>query len=79
MSVLRLDFHEATRQQANTQVLPSLSAVSANTWYEVNLTSHITADGKYSLRISDPQGEADYSSKEGTNAPNETGWFAREL
>jgi len=38
---------------ADAGVLASLGAVSANTWYEVNLTSHITGDGTYSLRISD--------------------------
>ena len=54
---------------ADIQVLVSLGAVSANTWYEVNLTSHFSRDGKYSLRISDSVGGADYSSKEGANAP----------
>ncbi|MDQ3004943.1 MAG: DNRLRE domain-containing protein [Chloroflexota bacterium] len=52
---------------ADTQVLASLGSVSANTWYEVNLTSHITGDGTYSLRISDSQGGADYSSKASYN------------
>ena len=37
------------------------------TW-KVNLTSHITGDGNYSLRVSDLTGGADYSSKEGTHA-----------
>ncbi len=54
---------------ADTQVLASLGSVSANTWYEVNLTTLITGDGTYSLRVSDSAGGADYSSKEGTNAP----------
>jgi len=54
---------------ADTQVLASLGQVSPNTWYEVNLTSLITGDGTYSLRISDSVGGADYSSKEGSNAP----------
>jgi RHS repeat-associated protein len=49
--------------------LGSLGDVNPNTWYEVNLTSLITADGTYSLRISDSVGGADYSSKEGSNAP----------
>jgi len=57
---------------ADTQVLASLGQVSINTWYEVNLTSLITGDGTYSLRISDSVGGADYSSKEGTNAPTQT-------
>jgi hypothetical protein len=54
---------------ADTTLLGSLGDVNPDTWYEVNLTSHITADGTYSLRISDSVGGADYSSKEGTNAP----------
>jgi hypothetical protein len=35
----------------------------------VDLTSHVTADGAYSLRVSDSVGGADYSSKEGSNTP----------
>nr|MDQ3004853.1 DNRLRE domain-containing protein [Chloroflexota bacterium] len=54
---------------AGTTILAELGAVSPSTWYEVNLTSHITGDGTYSLRISDSSGGADYSSKEGTNDP----------
>ena len=54
---------------ADTSLLAELGQVSANNWYEVNLTSHITGDGTYSLRISDSTGGADYSSKEGANAP----------
>jgi RHS repeat-associated protein len=49
--------------------LASLGDVNPDTWYELNLTSHITADGTYSLRVSDSVGGADYSSKEGSNAP----------
>ena len=45
---------------ADTTLLGSLGQVSANTWYEVNLTSLITGDGTYSLRISDSVGGADY-------------------
>jgi acid phosphatase type 7 len=54
---------------ADTGVLASLGSVSPNTWVEVNLTAHITADGTYSLRVSASTGGADYSSKEGTNDP----------
>jgi hypothetical protein len=54
---------------AETTLLGSLGDVNPDTWYEVNLTSHITADGTYSLRVSDSVGGADYSSKEGSNAP----------
>jgi len=46
-----------------------LGAVSINTWYEVDVTSLVTSDGTYSFRISDSTGGANYSSKEGTNAP----------
>ena len=56
-------------QAGDTPVLASLGPVSPSTWYEVNLTTHITGDGTYSLRISDSSGGADYSSKEGANAP----------
>jgi hypothetical protein len=47
-------------------MLASLGAVSVNTWYEVDVTSLVTGDGTYSLRISSTStnGE-DYSSKEG--------------
>jgi len=54
---------------ADTNLLATLGAVSVNTWYEVDVTSLITGDGTYSLRISDSVGGADYSSKEGANPP----------
>lgn len=55
---------------ADTALLASLGTVSANTWYEVDLTSLITGDGTYSLRISSSSSNgADYSSKEGANSP----------
>ena len=54
---------------AETTLLAELGTVSPNTWYEVDLTSHITADGTYSLRVSNSTGGADYSSKEGSNDP----------
>ncbi|HJR78615.1 MAG TPA: DNRLRE domain-containing protein, partial [Anaerolineales bacterium] len=38
---------------ADTTLLGSLGDVNPDTWYEVNLTSLITADGTYNLRISD--------------------------
>jgi len=37
---------------ALTTLLASLGSVSANNWYEVDLTSLITGDGTYSQRIS---------------------------
>lgn len=55
---------------ANTSILYSLGAVTANNWYEVDLTSLITADGVYSLRITSTSSDgADYSSREGVNPP----------
>ncbi len=55
---------------ALTTLLASLGSVSANNWYEVDLTSLITGDGTYSLRISSTSSDgADYSSKEGANPP----------
>jgi len=50
-------------------LLTWLGAVSVSTWYEVDITALITGDGTYSLRISDSQGGADYSSKEGAYPP----------
>jgi len=45
--------------------LASLGAVSVNTWYEVDVTSLITGDGSYSLRVKSTSSDgADYSSKE---------------
>jgi len=55
---------------ALTNLLASLGSVSANNWYEIDITSLITGDGTYSLRISSTSSDgADYSSKEGTNPP----------
>ena len=54
---------------AETNLLAQLGSVSANTWYEVDVTSVVTGDGTYSFRISDSVGGADYSSTEGANAP----------
>jgi RHS repeat-associated protein len=54
----------------DAEVLDSLGAVSYNTWYEVDITSLITGDGTYSLRVTSTSSDgADYSSKEGANAP----------
>jgi len=55
---------------ADSDVLVSLGRVSAGTWYEVDITSFISADGTYSLRITSPSTNgADYSSREGSNPP----------
>lgn len=48
-------------------VLASLGAVSPNIWYEVNLTSLVTGDGTYSIRVtSTSTNGADYTSRQGT-------------
>jgi hypothetical protein len=55
---------------AQTTLVGSIGSVSANNWYEVDLTSLITGDGTYSLRITSTSSDgADYSSKEGANPP----------
>ena len=54
----------------DTAVIGSLGVVTTGTWSEVDLTSLVTGDGVYSLRITSPSSdEAVYSSKEGTAAP----------
>jgi len=51
-------------------LIGSLGKVAAGNWYELDLTSFVTADGTYSVRISTPlANNAVYSSKEGTAAP----------
>jgi hypothetical protein len=55
-----------TAPVADTTPIASLGAVTANTWYEVDLTSLVTGDGTYSLRVtSTSTNGADYTSKEG--------------
>jgi hypothetical protein len=51
---------------ADPSVLASLGAVKRNTWYEIDLSSLVTGDGTYSLRITTTSGDgATYVSKEG--------------
>ncbi|MHB0965029.1 MAG: CBM96 family carbohydrate-binding protein [Bellilinea sp.] len=51
-------------------LVASLGAVMTGTWYAVDLTSLITTDGIYSLRVSSTSSNgADYVSKEGANPP----------
>ena len=46
----------------------TLGAVAAGNSYEVDLTSYITGDGTYSLRVTSPSNDgADYVSSEGTS------------
>ncbi len=46
----------------------ALGSVSRNNWYEIDVTSVITSDGRYSFRVSSTSSDgADYSSKEGSN------------
>lgn len=48
----------------------SLGQVNNGSWYELDLTTFITGEGTYSLRVSSPSSDgADYSSKEGANPP----------
>jgi hypothetical protein len=55
---------------ALTNLLGSIGSVSIGNWYEVDLTSLISGDGTYSVRISSTSSDgADYSSKEGANPP----------
>ncbi len=55
-----------TAPAADAAILGSLGKVVANTWYEVDVTSLVTGDGTFSLRMNstDDDGAA-YSSKEG--------------
>jgi hypothetical protein len=55
-----------TAPVADPTLLASLGAVAPNTWYEVDLTSLVTADGTYSLQIASTSSNgAAYTSKEG--------------
>jgi len=55
---------------AETTLLGSLGQVNTGIWYEVDLTTLVTSEGIYSLRVSSPSSDgADYSSKEGANPP----------
>jgi hypothetical protein len=57
----------ATAPLADPTLLASLGPVSSGRWYEVDLTSLVTADGTYSLRVSSPSSDgAHYASKERT-------------
>jgi hypothetical protein len=59
-----------TAPAALTNLLGSIGSVTTGNWYEVDLTSLISGDGIYSLRISSTSSDgADYSSKEGANPP----------
>jgi predicted phosphodiesterase len=50
-----------------------LGPVSSGNWYEVDLTLVVSGDGVLSLRVSSgSSNQADYSSKEGANAPQLT-------
>jgi hypothetical protein len=55
-----------TEPPADPTSLASLGAVGANTWYEVDLSSLVTGDGTYSIRIASTSANGvDYSTKEG--------------
>jgi len=55
-----------TAPSADSNILASLGKVSANTWYEVDITSLVNGDGTYSLKINSTSTDgAYYSTKEG--------------
>ena len=55
---------------ASSTLVAALGAVTVGSWSNVDLTSLITGDGTYSLRVSSTTSDgAFYSSKEGTNPP----------
>jgi hypothetical protein len=55
-----------TEPPADPTPIASLGAVSAGTWYEVDMTAVVTGDGTYSFRIaSTSTNGASYSSREG--------------
>ena len=56
-----------TAPPADANILATLSKVVAGTWYEVDITSLITGDGTYSLKMNSTSSDgAYYSTKEGT-------------
>jgi hypothetical protein len=55
-----------TAPSADAGILASLGKVSVNTWYEVDVSSLVTGDGTFSVRINSTNTDgAYYSSKEG--------------
>jgi hypothetical protein len=55
-----------TEPPADPTSIASLGAVSADTWYDVDLTSLVTGDGTYSIRIASTSANGvSYSTKEG--------------
>ncbi len=55
-----------TAPSADSNILVSLGKVSMNTWYEVDVTSLVSGDGSYSLKVSSTNTDgAYYSTKEG--------------
>jgi hypothetical protein len=55
-----------TAPLADSTILASLGPVTRETWYELDLTPLVIADGVYTLRVSTISGDgADYASKEG--------------
>jgi hypothetical protein len=55
-----------TAPAADAGILASLGKVSANTWYEVDVTSLVAGDGTYSVKINSSNSDgAYYSTKEG--------------
>jgi hypothetical protein len=59
-----------TAPTADANSLAALGVVAAGNWYEVDVTSLITGDGTFSVKMNSTSTDgAYYSSKEGVNAP----------
>jgi len=59
-----------TAPAADASTLASLGSVATGNWYEVDVTKLVTGDGTFSLKVTSTSSDgADYSSKEGGNAP----------
>ncbi len=59
----------STAPAAGLTALSSLGGVSAGTWYDVDVSSLVTGDGTYSVKVTTTSKDgADYSTKEGSAA-----------
>lgn len=59
-----------TAPAPDSLLVGSLGTVVAGNWYSLDLTTFITGDGEYSMRVTSTSSNgADYSSKEGANPP----------
>ncbi|MEW5849365.1 MAG: DNRLRE domain-containing protein [Myxococcota bacterium] len=59
----------ANAPAASSSAIASVGAVTSGSWVDVDVTSLVTADGTYSLRITTPSSDGvDYTSREGATA-----------